>query len=148
MCYRGCCSTALATATLTHSGRVGSGSLQLKRGVCGVASTKRSFSTEEHRSNQVRKMGSTPSQTGPTITMQSLNPCIKTMEYAVRGPLVIRATAIEKELEQVNILEKIEHYDNHNDKNCFRTLYSVMLGSEIQLVSMETLRCEPVVYTV
>jgi hypothetical protein len=27
-----------------------------------------------------------------------MNPCIKKMEYAVRGPLVIRATAIEKVL--------------------------------------------------
>lgn len=32
--------------------------------------------------------------------MDNINPCIKTMEYAVRGPLVIRAAAIEKELEQ------------------------------------------------
>jgi alanine transaminase len=34
------------------------------------------------------------------VTLDSINPCIKLMEYAVRGPLVIRATAIEKELEQ------------------------------------------------
>ena len=27
-----------------------------------------------------------------TVTMDNLNPCIKSMEYAVRGPLVIRAT--------------------------------------------------------
>jgi len=32
------------------------------------------------------------------LTVSNMNPCIKTMEYAVRGPLVIRATAIEKEL--------------------------------------------------
>ena len=31
-----------------------------------------------------------------------MNPCIKTMEYAVRGPLVIRATEIEKELQNVS----------------------------------------------
>merc|ERR1719291_1145410 len=34
-----------------------------------------------------------------TVTMDNLNPAIKTMEYAVRGPLVIRATEIEKELQ-------------------------------------------------
>ena len=39
-----------------------------------------------------------------TVTMENLNPCIKTMEYAVRGPLVIRATEIEKELESVSCL--------------------------------------------
>uniref|UniRef100_A0A1B0D0A7 Uncharacterized protein n=1 Tax=Phlebotomus papatasi TaxID=29031 RepID=A0A1B0D0A7_PHLPP len=34
------------------------------------------------------------------LTIENLNPCIKVMEYAVRGPLVIRATEIEKELEK------------------------------------------------
>jgi alanine transaminase len=35
-----------------------------------------------------------------TLTINNINPCIKSMEYAVRGPLVIRATEIEKEIEQ------------------------------------------------
>lgn len=30
------------------------------------------------------------------LVLDNMNPCIKKMEYAVRGPLVIRATAIEK----------------------------------------------------
>ncbi|XP_069990436.1 alanine aminotransferase 1-like, partial [Penaeus vannamei] len=33
------------------------------------------------------------------ITLENMNPLVKKMEYAVRGPLVIRATAIEKELQ-------------------------------------------------
>lgn len=33
------------------------------------------------------------------LTLDNMNPNVKKMEYAVRGPLVIRATAIEKELE-------------------------------------------------
>lgn len=37
----------------------------------------------------------------PTLTLDNLNPCVKRMEYAVRGPLVIRATEIEKEIEKV-----------------------------------------------
>jgi hypothetical protein len=45
-----------------------------------------------------------------TLTINNINPCIKTMEYAVRGPLVIRATEIEKELEQVRMLEKIKTF--------------------------------------
>ena len=32
----------------------------------------------------------------PTVVLDNMNPCIKKMEYAVRGPLVIRATAIEQ----------------------------------------------------
>ena len=43
-----------------------------------------------------------PSKTGPKIlTMESLNPNIRVMEYAVRGPIVARAAEIEKELQQV-----------------------------------------------
>lgn len=40
------------------------------------------------------------------VNLDNLNPCIKEMEYAVRGPLVIRATEIEKELEQVSCQPK------------------------------------------
>ncbi|RZC40255.1 hypothetical protein BDFB_011666 [Asbolus verrucosus] len=39
---------------------------------------------------------------GPNLTLDNLNPNVKVMEYAVRGPLVIRAGEIEKELEKVN----------------------------------------------
>ena len=45
-----------------------------------------------------RKMSSAVS---PCLTLDNLNPQIKVMEYAVRGPLVIRAGEIEKELEKV-----------------------------------------------
>lgn len=36
------------------------------------------------------------------LTIDDINPHVKIMEYAVRGPLVIRASEIEKELEQVS----------------------------------------------
>lgn len=39
-------------------------------------------------------------QTQPTLILENLNPNVKVMEYAVRGPLVIRAGEIEKELEK------------------------------------------------
>ena len=39
---------------------------------------------------------------GPTITIDNMNPCVKKMEYAVRGPLVIRATEIEREIQNVS----------------------------------------------
>lgn len=35
------------------------------------------------------------------VTIENINPNILKLEYAVRGPLVIRATEIEKELEKV-----------------------------------------------
>lgn len=47
------------------------------------------------------------SQAQPTLTLANLNPNVKVMEYAVRGPLVIRAGEIEKELEKVKIMVNI-----------------------------------------
>ncbi|VEN59555.1 unnamed protein product [Callosobruchus maculatus] len=52
----------------------------------------RQFSTSFRR--QKAEMGE------HTLTLDNLNPNVKVMEYAVRGPLVIRAGEIEKELEK------------------------------------------------
>lgn len=38
------------------------------------------------------------------LTIDSINPQVKTMEYAVRGPIVIRAVEIEKELQSVRFI--------------------------------------------
>jgi len=35
------------------------------------------------------------------LTMDTLNPHVRAMEYAVRGPIVVRAAEIEKELQKV-----------------------------------------------
>lgn len=48
------------------------------------------------------------SQAQPTLTLDNLNPNVKVMEYAVRGPLVIRAGEIEKELEKVKVVQVIK----------------------------------------
>jgi len=44
------------------------------------------------------------SVSGRVLTMDTLNPNVRAMEYAVRGPIVVRAAEIEKELEKVNDL--------------------------------------------
>ena len=52
------------------------------------------------------RMLATQTQPGtwdPTIKIENMNPCVKKMEYAVRGPLVIRANEIEKEIQNVSI---------------------------------------------
>lgn len=36
------------------------------------------------------------------ITIDNINPNLLKLEYAVRGPLVIRAAAIQKEIEKVS----------------------------------------------
>lgn len=41
------------------------------------------------------------STSGPTLTIDNMNQNVRVMEYAVRGPLLIRAGEIEKELEKV-----------------------------------------------
>merc|ERR1712141_833198 len=61
-----------------------------------LAAEKSAESSGGFRNRKCPKMSSTWS---PTLTLENMNPCIKQMEYAVRGPLVIRATEIEKELE-------------------------------------------------
>jgi len=43
-----------------------------------------------------RNLYTSTSIMAPTVVLENMNPCIKKMEYAVRGPLVIRANAIEK----------------------------------------------------
>jgi len=45
-----------------------------------------------------RMAASTMTEYQPNLKLDNMNPSIKKMEYAVRGPLVIRATALEKEI--------------------------------------------------
>ncbi|XP_062835933.1 alanine aminotransferase 1 [Anolis carolinensis] len=43
---------------------------------------------------------SLPCQRDKVLTLESMNPCVKRVEYAVRGPIVTRAVQLEKELQQ------------------------------------------------
>jgi len=47
------------------------------------------------------------SAAGRVLTMDTLNPNVRAMEYAVRGPIVVRAAEIEKELKQVGLCRLI-----------------------------------------
>ncbi|XP_051631208.1 LOW QUALITY PROTEIN: alanine aminotransferase 1-like [Manacus candei] len=40
------------------------------------------------------------SRAGPVLTLESMNPAVRRVEYAVRGPIVTRALQLEKELKQ------------------------------------------------
>merc|ERR1719411_2419345 len=60
-----------------------------------------SSTTSSLLSLSIRSLSSSSATMAPTtLKIDNMNPNIKKMEYAVRGPLVIRATAIEKELEK------------------------------------------------
>lgn len=49
---------------------------------------------------------------GKVLSVDNINPHVKKMEYAVRGPIVIRAGEIEQELKSVsNLLFALPTYD-------------------------------------
>merc|ERR1712088_913972 len=70
-----------------------------------VSVNQSDFNKHTLHSSKIRKIQENTMSTvaadksGPTITLENMNPCVKEMEYAVRGPLVIRATEIEKEIQ-------------------------------------------------
>lgn len=76
--------------------------------VCGLSTR---FSTIGNSSNfnrqQTQSMATTSSSRRNLLSLDSINPNVIKMEYAVRGPLVIRAGEIEKELAQVSILQRL-----------------------------------------
>jgi len=49
-------------------------------------------------------MGDKKGSGGRVLNIDNMNPNVKVMEYAVRGPLVIRAGQIEEELQKVCVL--------------------------------------------
>lgn len=48
-----------------------------------------------------RSISTTAAMAGKLLNMETLNPNIKNVEYAVRGPIVQLASKLEKELSQV-----------------------------------------------
>uniref|UniRef100_A0A646QDW4 alanine transaminase n=1 Tax=Hemiscolopendra marginata TaxID=943146 RepID=A0A646QDW4_9MYRI len=62
----------------------------------GTSAHRRSFFVFRNYQKTCEKMA----QNSRTVTLDNMNPHLKAMEYAVRGPIVIRASEIEKELQQ------------------------------------------------
>jgi len=54
-----------------------------------------------HATTVVARSSSSVVGCGRVLTMDTLNPNVRAMEYAVRGPIVVRAAEIEQELQQV-----------------------------------------------
>jgi len=71
----------------------------------GTGDRTKSFSLLWNAARCSRTMATSNEKRQTCLTMDNLNPNIKLMEYAVRGPLVIRASAIEKELQEVRNLQ-------------------------------------------
>lgn len=65
---------------------------------CGVGA----FSTVEAAA--VEQTATRAGRRGKSLTMATLNPQVKAVEYAVRGPIVMKAGDIERGLQQVSAL--------------------------------------------
>ena len=68
----------------------------------GIGSRRKAISLSGG-ADGARTMATTGTKRQKCLSLENMNPCVKVMEYAVRGPLVIRASEIEKELEQVRV---------------------------------------------
>ena len=61
----------------------------------------RGVSTRTGNKSTGRGLSTTLNMSSKLLTLDTLNPNIKNVEYAVRGPIVQLASELEKELEQV-----------------------------------------------
>lgn len=101
-------SSRCLNTVLTSSGRTNclrrANSRQLSALTANVerASTQL-LSTSPYENTQLHTKRTMASST-KTLTLDSMNPNVIKMEYAVRGPLVIRAGEIEKEIKQVRTI--------------------------------------------
>lgn len=112
--------------TLLKRGDVTSSCLQFNRSLIATSSQsntllgiRKSVLTESERKTMA-------TSTNRTLTLDSLNPNVIKMEYAVRGPLVIRAGEIEKELKQVITLQFLFFFVISINFNC---LYVIVAGA-------------------
>lgn len=67
------------------------------RALSSVSDTRRGLPKEKMSENGV-------SSGAKVLTIDTMNPTVKKVEYAVRGPIVQRAVELEKELSQVGVL--------------------------------------------
>lgn len=67
------------------------------RSLCTSAASVQFLTNPSAKETQRRNMSTNPK---PSISIDTINPNVKLMEYAVRGPLVIRAAEIERELKR------------------------------------------------
>lgn len=76
----------------------------VRRGSCPRASGPwgRSHSSAAAEASAALKVRSERSPRDRILTLESMNPQVKAVEYAVRGPIVLKAGEIEMELQRVS----------------------------------------------
>lgn len=76
----------------------------VRRGSCSLASGPwvRSHSSAAAEASAALKVRPERSPRDRILTLESMNPQVKAVEYAVRGPIVLKAGEIEMELQRVS----------------------------------------------
>ena len=74
----------------------------LQRVVTSKTSADPNSKRQEQRLGQLRQLSTTAKMSNKLLTIDTLNPLVKEVEYAVRGPIVQLAAEIEKELDSVS----------------------------------------------
>ena len=64
-----------------------------------------------------------------SVTLDSLNPNLKQVRYAVRGPILDRAMAIQRDLEEVNFFDQIFYSRETHGAQRFYTACCVLVGT-------------------
>ncbi|XP_063704820.1 alanine aminotransferase 1 [Culicoides brevitarsis] len=85
---RGCITTIADNKKAKTNTKFKESKTIINKTICAFSVYTRNFTTTTNMSAK------------PCVTLDNINPSIKVMEYAVRGPLVIRAGQIEKELQE------------------------------------------------
>lgn len=116
--------------TLAKRGDVTSGCLQFNRSFIATSGQSKRLqfapSSNELLGNRYSSSDKSERRTMATsakrtLTLDSMNPNVIKMEYAVRGPLVIRAGEIEKELKKVS-------HDFHANISALVASFSLVLS--------------------
>lgn len=91
------CLNTVLSSSARNSSRLSANNHRHFSSLLSSATLNSSQSSEKSEPVNKRTMASS----AKTLTLDSMNPNVIKMEYAVRGPLVIRAGEIEKEIKQV-----------------------------------------------
>lgn len=91
------CLNTVLSSTARKSSRLSAKNHRYFSSLLSTAVSNSSQSFVDFEQGNKRTMASS----AKTLTLDSMNPNVIKMEYAVRGPLVIRAGEIEKEIKQV-----------------------------------------------
>lgn len=102
-------SSAAQLLLLSRTTRIGQITRAFSQTVTPAAASAATATTTRRNADQIMsKRTHSTAASGKMLTLENMNPNIVKMEYAVRGPLVIRATEIERELKAVSLIQNLK----------------------------------------